>query len=149
MFNVNDKKVMTKLESVIVAVKNESENQSHLPTKVSEWIESEIANTGRTLRVDLFQLCERNILAMHEVSTFEKELSTALLINNKVTVEKESNYVMKFQCNEKIRRILGLSKLQKLVYELYYANPAVAKLGLEKMSAEERLEMDLVLSYDR
>lgn len=149
MFNVNDKKVMTKLESVIVAVRNESNDVAVLAKKSLEWIENEIVNTGKTFRIDLFQLCERNVIALDEVSLFEKELNTAIFISDKLTVEKESNYVLKLQCKEKIKRILGLSKLQKLVYELYYANPAVAKLGLNKMSEEERMEMDLVLTYDR
>ncbi|MCU5076841.1 hypothetical protein OB985_04455 [Bacillus cereus] len=116
---------------------------------ISRYIEKEVVGTGRNYKVDMYALAENGVLQFEQLASFENGLNTELIMGNKVVTNKESKYVLVIQCKMKLRTINNFSKLQRLVYELYGSNPAVAKKGLEAMSPEERSVMDVALKFER
>lgn len=117
--------------------------------ELSRYIEKEVVGTGKNFKVDMYALAETGLLKFEQLASFENGLNTELAIGNKVVTNKESKYVLVVQCKMKLNTLNNLNKLQSLVYELYRSNPEVARLGLAKMTTEERATMDVVLTYDR
>lgn len=99
---------------------------------ISRFIEKEVVGTGRNFKVDMYALAENGLLGFEQLASFENGLNTEFTIGNKVVTNKESKYVMVVQCKMKLNTLNNLNKIQKLVYELYSANPALARQALEK-----------------
>lgn len=116
---------------------------------ISRFIEKEVVGTGRNFKVDMYALAENGLLGFEQLASFENGLNTEFTIGNKVVTNKESKYVMVVQCKMKLNTLNNLNKIQKLVYEIYSANPALAKQALEKMTPEERSVMDVALKFER
>lgn len=116
---------------------------------ISRFIEKEVVGTGRNFKVDMYALAENGLLGFEQLASFENGLNTEFTIGNKVVTNKESKYVMVVQCKMKLNTLNNLNKIQKLVYELYSANPALARQALEKMTPEDRSVMDVALKFER
>lgn len=97
----------------------------------------------------MYALAENGLLGFEQLASFENGLNTEFTIGNKVVTNKESKYVMVVQCKMKLNTLNNLNKIQKLVYELYSANPSLAKQALEKMTPEDRSVMDVALKFER
>ncbi|MDA1616387.1 hypothetical protein PDK03_07220 [Bacillus cereus group sp. TH204-1LC] len=116
---------------------------------ISRFIEKEVVGTGKNFKVDMYALAENGLLGFEQLASFENGLNTEFTIGNKVVTNKESKYVMVVQCKMKLNTLNNLNKIQKLVYELYSANPSLAKQALEKMTPEDRSVMDVALKFER
>lgn len=116
---------------------------------ISRFIEKEVVGTGRNFKVDMYALAENGLLGFEQLASFENGLNTEFTIGNKVVTNKESKYVMVVQCKMKLNTLNNLNKIQKLVYELYSANPSLARQALEKMTPEDRSVMDVALKFER
>ncbi|MGH1263281.1 hypothetical protein ACQVWE_13350 [Bacillus cereus] len=116
---------------------------------ISRFIEKEVVGTGRNYKVDMYALAENGLLGFEQLTSFENGLNTEFTIGNKVVTNKESKYVLVIQCKMKLNTINNFTKIQRLVYDLYSANPVVAKKGLAAMSPEERSVMDVALKFER
>ncbi|MES9681614.1 hypothetical protein ABWK22_01535 [Gottfriedia acidiceleris] len=124
-------------------------NDTTMMNSISNYIESRVVGSVKTYKIDLYDLYLEGKISAEDLSTFENELKTKLTIGNKVVVSKESKYVLVVQCKIKVNTIINFTKIQALVYELYSSNPKVAKLGLEKMTPEERAVMEFALTFER
>ncbi|MEX3713499.1 hypothetical protein ABFV99_13940 [Cytobacillus horneckiae] len=105
--------------------------------------------TGNTFIVDIMELHEKTIIELEKLVSMMDKYIDAIQIENKVMVEKKSKYVFVFECNKKVQKIMNLSPIQKMIYELYDVNRADAVKALEMISSEERKEVQEVLAFER
>lgn len=115
---------------------------------VHDYIKEEVVGTGKTFKFDMYQLCENGTLTIEQICLFESELTTKFTIDNLVAAHKESTYVIVFQCKEKVKKLMELTKLQRLMFELRQGNPELVQKALAKMSDQDRAFMEEILAYE-
>lgn len=140
---------MSRLEMIITERKNQGSDLKEIVTKITEWISHEIVDTGKIFKLDLYELTENGLFNFIDMGVLESHLSSLLALNNRLVFKKDSAYVYSFECKKKVIKLMNLSKLQKLIYDLYDSNRPLALTALNKMSNNDREEMEAILTFER
>ncbi|BCT30330.1 hypothetical protein [Bacillus velezensis] len=140
---------MSRLEMIIAERKNQGADLKEIVAKITEWISHEIVDTGKIFKLDLYELTENGLFNFIDMGVLESHLVSLLALNNRLVFKKDSAYVYSFECKKKIVKLMNLSKLQKLIYDLYDSNRPLALTALNKMSNNDRQEMETILTFER
>ncbi|WP_263117481.1 hypothetical protein [Bacillus subtilis] len=140
---------MSRLEMIIAERKNQGSDLKEIVAKITEWISHEIVDTGKIFKLDLYELTENGLFNFIDMGVLESHLVSLLALNNRLVFKKDSAYVYSFECKKKIVKLMNLSKLQKLIYDLYDSNRPLALTALNKMSNNDRQEMETILTFER
>lgn len=140
---------MSRLEMIITERKNQGSDLKEIVAKITEWISHEIVDTGKIFKLDLYELTENGLFNFIDMGVLESHLSSLLALNNRLVFKKDSAYVYSFECKKKVIKLMNLSKLQKLIYDLYDSNRPLALTALNKMSNNDREEMEAILTFER
>ncbi|MCY9308757.1 hypothetical protein MOF23_07170 [Bacillus inaquosorum] len=140
---------MSRLEMIIAERKNQGSDLKEIVAKITEWISHEIVDTGKIFKLDLYELTENGLFNFIDMGVLESHLVSLLALNTRLVFKKDSAYVYSFECKKKVVKLMNLSKLQKLIYDLYDSNRPLALTALNKMSNNDRQEMETILTFER
>lgn len=140
---------MDKLITTITKAKETNCALEEITSKMCNCISSLVVGTGNKMKIDFFQLQLDGFISREELTSLKDMIEIRILMSDDLVSTKESTNVVSFEWKGKHKILLGLSKLQRLIYELYDANRQIAIQGLQKLTPTEKEEMQFILTFEK